>query len=107
MVLLSLPRCPPRLESNLTVDKNILLPTLQTCRNDIEMKLKWGQLGKLFSCILYHVINILRCQPVPCIGVTLQPAIKLCHPVPKHKTVSPCYTKFTPATSYHESAIIQ
>ena len=67
MVLLSLPRCPPRLESNLTVDKNILLPTLQTCRNDIEMKLKWGQLGKLFSCILYHVIHILRCQPVPCI----------------------------------------
>ena len=60
MVPLSLPRCPlPRLESNLTVDKNILLSTLQTCRNGIEMKLEWGQLEKLFSCILYHVIHIL------------------------------------------------
>ena len=59
MVPLSLPRCPlPRLESNLTVDKNILLSTLQTCRNGIEMKLEWGQLEKLFSCILYHVIVI-------------------------------------------------
>ena len=92
MVPLSLPRCPlPRLESNLTVDKNILLSTLQTCRNDIEMKLKWGQLEKLFSCILYHVIHILClwCQPVPCNNKRIQLAIvkscrvSLCEQPPK------------------------